>query len=295
MVRKFTKKLVDLYGQKNIDISEALKIISYKPGKTRDKVALAAKYIYEELETGNYISNAFKTCPYINFDEIYVSFLSLAERTGDLRKALNYLNLKYERTYENKLKLLEVSIYPCFVIVLSVLSCFFLITYFGLENRFELLQMVLVLLLICSLCFFIIARILSENRLYEAFMIIDFLLQSGVGLSSAVACGVNILGVHSKMGKAFEEAREKLEFGMSLQSALKLGKLYEEGFYFADKAGGKTEVFGNMAVWINQKEERKRRICINIVEPVFILIAGLFLLTLMIKYFIPLIVNIGLE
>lgn len=308
MVRKFTKKLDELFVKQNIGLLEALNIISHGPsksgdkkyekkwgcgGRAREKIARTAEYLYQQMETGNLISNAFRSCPYISFDEKYVSFVALAEGSGDLKNAVIYLNDKYERSYQNKLKVMEASFYPLFVIILSIIAGLFLVKFTDGENYLSLIEMTIILTCVCVGLLYFIIKVMAENPLYEAFLTIDFLLKSGVCMSEAIGCAIQIVGIKSKTGRAFEDAREKLEFGMSLQNALQLGERYEEGFYFAEKAGGKTEVFGKMALWLNVEWERRRKFCLSIMEPLFILLAGIFLLALILKYFLPYITDLN--
>lgn len=286
MVEEFTKKLDELYVQQKLDLSEALKIMFHRKSRHKTQTEKSAEYLYMQLELGNPFSNSLRTCPFINFDDFYVSFITLAELTGDLRDAISYLNKKLERKHKNKMKLLEASIYPFFVIILAVCSSFLLVSYTGADA--ELLFKMIFILILGSICiFFGISKVICDDKLYEAFLIIDFLLKAGVGMSGAVGCGVQILGINSRMGRIFKEAKEKLEYGVSLENALKIGEKFEEGFYLAEKAGGKTEVFGKMASWINQRNERKRKICISLLEPLFLLITGLFLLLLIMNFFMP--------
>lgn len=295
MVRMFTKKLADLFVNQEMELSEALEVIRFVPEKKgkrgRNKLAKTAEYFYQQLEAGNYISNAFRTCPYINFNDFYVSFISIFERYGDLRCAIDYLNKKCERHHKNVMKVFEAGIYPLFIIGVAVFSGLIFV-HFTEEKNYELFVKIMAgFILISTGVFLIIFKILSENRLYEAFILIDFMMKSNVGIAEAVNCAVQILGKNTKYGRIFLDAKEKLGFGMSIQNALRLGDRFEEGFYFADKAGGKTEVFGKMAVWLYEQDENKRNICIRLMEPVFILLTGIFILILLLNFFMPLATN----
>jgi len=287
MVRKFTKELANLYVAQKLDLSESLKIMMHKGKKHKSKVSAAAGFLFNCLECGNLLSNGIRTCPYINFDESYANFISLSEKSGDLRKTVSYLNEKYERRYENKTKLVEVSLYPFFVVFLAVISCIFVCRLGGSQNYEELIQSVVVLTGICSGIFFFIGKIISEDKLYEAFLGIDFLIKAGVNVSTAVESAVFILGPDSKLGKSFIQAGEKLEFGMSLENAFKLGERYQEAFYYADSCGRNSDVFLKLAGWMEEQARRKRKICFSLLEPLFIVITGVFLLLLIMKFFMP--------
>ena len=170
MVRKFTSELADLYVRQNMTLSESLQIMMHKNKKRKNRISRSAAYLFECLQEGNLISNAFKTCPFINFDDSYTYFISLSEKSGDLRKTLEYLNLKYERKYQNKNKLLEVSLYPFFVVSLAVLASLFVCNLSGDANYGQVLNYLFFLVGVCGSIFFVIGKIISEDKLYEAFL-----------------------------------------------------------------------------------------------------------------------------
>lgn len=287
MVRRFTSELADLYVKEGLGLSESLKIMMHKSRGRRNQISRTAEYLFNCLEEGSLFSNAFKTCPFINFDDSYSFFISLSEKSGDLRKTIEYLNLKYERKHQNKCKLVEVSLYPFFVVCLAVLASFFVCKLSGRESYGQILQYLFCLLGACGGIFFVISKIISEDKLYEAFLGIDFLINAGVNVSLAVSSAVFILGTGSRMGKCFMEAGEKLGFGMNLEKAFGLGKKYQEAFYYADSAGKSSEVFKKLALWVDSKSQKRRRICLGLVEPLFICITGIFLLCLIMKFFMP--------
>ncbi len=292
MIRKFTKELAEIFVKQNISITDALCLMMKKSTRgggflTGNKVKKTAEYLFNELESGNFLSNAFKSCPFILFDDVFVSFIAIAEKNGDLKSALEFLNKKYERRYLNKSKLLEISFYPFFVIILAIIFSCFLFKFSNQGNPRELVHYVFLLILICCGVFWGIFRIISEDKLYEAFLSIDFLVKAKVDISSAVKNAACIVGESSRLGKSFLEAGEKLEFGMSLEKSFSFADKYQEAFYYADYLGDEGDIFGNLAVWINSKSEKRRRICLNLVEPLFIAITGGFLLLLIMNFFMP--------
>lgn len=298
LVRIFINKLAELYVRQNLGLIESLEIISdYKkrtawPGK--NKISMTAEFLYQQLEGGNILSNAFARCSYIYFDDFFVSFIRLGEKTGKLKDVIDFLNKKYERKHKTKEKLLEVSIYPAFVILLSIAASVFLINFTNTGGLQELYKLVFILFIVCGLVLYTIMKIMTENKLYEAFLSVDFLIRSGVSMTEAITSAITILGKKTSLGQAFIDAKEKLEFGMSLSNSLKLGERFDEGFFYAEKTGGRTEVFGRMAEWINIQTEKRQKICIVLVEPLFIFIAGIFLLILILKFFMPYISDLQL-
>ena len=296
-MKNFTDALFELFVRQGIGLSDSLQIMSKKP--KADKVSRAAGFVYDSLENGNLFSNALKSCRFIEFNEVYVSFILLAEKNGDLKSTIGYLKEKLMRDEENRKRLAGASVYPVFVILLSIAACVFIGLYTKTCDFSLLLKYILTLIFVCGASYFLILRMLGNNCLAESFMAVDFLIKSGIELSEAVGCAVNISGPSSKIGKFFESARTKLSYGMDLQNAFKCRELntngkISEAFYYADCGGEQTELFGRMASYLEGECERNRTICLTLVEPVFIVIAGGFLLVLIMTFFMPLIYDTGL-
>ena len=127
MQKEFTDALYELFVQQNLSLTQSMLIISRKP--KRDAVKRAAFLIYSSLEGGCLFSNALKTCSEIKFDDVYISFILLAEKNGDLKSTVSYLRQKLKRKKEERKKLVEASIYPAFVILLSIAASVFVGVY----------------------------------------------------------------------------------------------------------------------------------------------------------------------
>lgn len=301
MMLEFTKALYELFVKEGLSLSASLMIMRAKP-KT-DSVSRAAAYIYSSLENGNLFSNALKTCKAVDFDDVYISFISISEKNGDLKTALSYLKQKLEREAECRKKLAGASVYPFFVILLSIASSIFIGIYTRTSDLLLLVKYVFILISVCAVLYFSIVKMLKENVLFEAFTAVDFLLKNGIELSEAVACAVVIAGPSSKVGKFFENARLKLSYGMDLQTAfccmkeIKIGPQYtsklREAFYYADAGGSKDDLFGRIAGYLAAEKERTRAICFSLLEPLFIVVTGGFLLVLLMTFFMPFINDIG--
>ncbi len=95
MQREFTEVLYELFVRQNLSLSHSLLIMSRKPKK--DRVKLAAESIYSALENGSVFSSALKTCEYVRFNDVYISFILLAEKNGDLKSTVSYLKEKLVR------------------------------------------------------------------------------------------------------------------------------------------------------------------------------------------------------
>lgn len=289
-MEKFTKELCDLFVNKKLPLTECLKIMAKKPA---GKVKKAAEYVYSVIEKGELFSNALKTCPYISFDNVYVTFILLAEKSGNLQMTINYLNKKCQRDKENKSKLIGSIIYPAFVILFSFVVCIYLNRLFSTEDSIFIYKFFSFLIFVCGLLVFIIYKFLGTNKVYEAFLAADLLIKEGISASVAVAYGSIIAGIDSKTGRVFMEASRKIELGMNLRTAFNLDKNLEDFFYYVDESGGGKDIFEKIALWIGDKDEKKRTICMQLIEPVFIAVTGSFLFSIILNFISP-VINTGL-
>ena len=308
--RKFTEMLTELVCNKKCSLQAALNLLSRNTNKKSKNVSLGAKNICESLLQGMTFSNALKVCPYIEFDMLYVSFIRFAENCGCLETVLDFLNKKCSREQQNTLKVIEASVYPAFVILVSVAAGILLFCY---SSTFEILQesgalfkqdfystLILsftFLAVFCTIAFFVLQKTLGTNKLYEAFLATGFLVKGGESLANAVRNAVNILGYETKEGQLFVRAGENLSYGMSLHNSFGLSdRLWknslhselEEAFFYAENSGGENDVFEKIALWLNARDEKRRAVCFKLIEPFFISGTGIFLLVFLANLVLPL-------
>ena len=293
MQKEFTEVLYELFVRQNLSLSHSLLIMSRKP--KCDRVKLAAESIYQALEGGSLFSNALKTCVPVKFDDVYISFILLAEKKGDLKSTVSYLKQKLVREKEERKKLMEASIYPAFVILLSIAASVFIGVYTDTADFSLLTKYVVIFLCVCVGTYALIFRMLCEDKLCEAFTAVDFLLKNGIELSEAVGCAVQIAGPSGTVGKIFENARIKLTYGMDLRTAFdcRNSRKFSEIFYYADTGGSQLDLFARISANLEAENEKRRTVCLSLVEPVFIAITGGFILMLLMTFFMPLINNIS--
>ncbi len=299
--RHFTEILEELVCSKKMDLKDALSLMSRALSEKKNSVSLAAKNIYDALLDGQAFSNALRVCPYIDFDVVYISFSCFAERCGCLEKALQFLKEKCIRQNENRSALAEAAVYPLFVVLLAtgagILLCFYtsaaeqtadsdlticLLSAFGFLFSF------------CAAVIFVLKKILGTNKLYEAFMAMGFLIKGGESIANAVTAAVNILGFGTKEGRLFACAGEKLSYGLSLREAFVLNTKnrrlrirLEEAFFYAQNSGGESDVFEKIALWLKTRDEKRRSVCMKLIEPVFISGTGIFLLIFLVNLVLP--------
>ena len=297
--RRFTQLLQELVCSKKMDLKGALLLMSR--ASAGDAVARSAKHIYESLLRGETFSNALKTCPYIEFDVVYISFLNFAERGGCLENALQFLQKKCDREYENQNRIIEVCMYPAFVILLAVGAGILLSIYsssFAIEADVDLKLSLCwafgFLLMFCITVCLVLKQSLGTDKLYEAFLAMGFLIKGGESIANAVTAAAGILGFETREGRLFTLAGEKLSYGLSLREAFvlntknqRLRVQLEEAFFYAENSGGESDVFEKIALWLNTRDEKRRSVCMRLIEPVFISGTGIFLLIFLVNLVLP--------
>lgn len=284
MIAKFTSILYELIVSKGLSLKDSLEVISER---NNNIVSKTGKYLLNVVLQGTSLSNGLRKCPYIKFDNIYILFIYYGEQTGNIKETITFLNKRCNRLKENNFKLVEASSYPILVIFISLCLCLYLYSDNIYNFNNEIFIYLFILISICIFLFLGFRKIVGENKIYEAFLGIGFLVKAGINLYDAVGCGAQIVGVSSCFGIKFQKAREKLLLGMNMHQAFSLGKKYENAFFYAEKTGGKTDVFEKLANWIGDDDEKKRKICFSLIEPIFILLTGLFLIVLVVNFFLP--------
>lgn len=287
-MEKFTRELCELYVNKNMSVTESLYLMSCKP---KGKVKKTSEFLYKSLEKGIPLSNALKNNPYIDFDRVYVMFILFAEQSGNLKRTIQYLDSKCKRSRDNKTKVITAFLYPAFVVFLSFFLCLFLNRFLQVDHKEKIYKAFFFLIIVCSFLFILIYKMIGNNRLYEAFLGTDILVKSGISVSAAAECGAMIVGINSKIGKLFMDAGEKIEYGMNLKTAFNFNGEFEDAFYYADVTGGENDVFEKVAFWIKEKLDKRRIICMQLIEPLFIAVTGSFLLILVFNFFLPVMNN----
>lgn len=306
-VKRFTDGLYSLLVLQKLELPKALKILN-RNWINRKKDNSGCREIEElihSLEKGNSFSEALEINKGIHFDDTYSFFIQFAEKSGNLGDSISYLKNRCERKEETINKLIEAIIYPVFVVLLAVCCIIFLgfyssslgsneiITGQGMFS-FESMGKGFIFLLFYSLGgAWFIRRNLGEDKLYEAFLAAAFLVKNGESFGSAIETARNILGQDSAEGKIFEGAQEKLEYGFELKNAFNFennrkSEVLEEAFFFAENTGGEEEIFEKVAEKLRLDGDRRRKICLKLIEPMFIAGTGIFLLIFLMNTVLPL-------
>lgn len=308
----FTETLAEMVCAKSFDLKNSLALMSRN--KNSKVVSKAAAVLYESMLNGCSFSASLKLCPFIQFDCVYISFMRFAERSGSVDKTLLFLRDKCCREEENISRIIQASAYPLFVILLGVFAVMFLYFY-SAGSSFEFLNTAdfktdfysgllfssSFLTGFCILAFVVLKKTLGVNKLYEAFLAMGFLVKGGESLSNAVTDAVSILGYESKEGRLFAQAGKKLSYGFELKESFEINSWnncvrnkLEEAFFYAENSGGENDVFEKIAMWLESQDEKKRSLCLKLLEPFFILGTGIFLMIFLVNLVVPMFSEITL-
>ncbi len=306
----FTESLKDLVSEK-LTLFQALKIMAESRIGAR-KIKLASDDLAKEIEKGHKLSTSLLTCPEIDFDSVYISFISFAEQSGNFVQILDYLLERTKREEESRNAFLGAMTYPVLVISLViVMAAFFVTSGFGFvrnllpegmdsgETARTFAWILLSFFLISGAFIFFLWNTINDTKLYEAFLAGGFLVENGINLAVAVGMAAEIAGVDNKNGICFEKAREGLEYGMDLRSAFfrvknsSLQNKIEMALFLAEETGNKKQVLLKIADEMKKENERKRKLCLTLIEPAFILLTGVFLLEIVISIVLPVVTDMG--
>lgn len=296
-VKMFTDSLYELVVEQKVSLGRSLEIMSFERNTFIGSVCTEIK---NELLKGSSFSGALKKNSCIEFDDIYISFIRLAEVSGNLNDTLKFLKKRCERQELNRQKLVDATIYPFFVIILSFAVCVFFSKFSSQMNlsiqTYSPVSAVIVLFSVCFFMFYLIISGLKENKLYEAFLAVGFLVKSGINVSSAISAGVIIAGPGTKYGNYFQKAKKRIEYGMDIFGAFyefQFDTKLKNIFYFAKIGSSQTDMFERIALKIGYEDEKRKKRILGLIEPLFIGIIGLFLLILMVTYFLPMMTDMS--
>ena len=298
---EFTQLLFELTKKQNLSLVESLEIMS--KFQKKGAVEFAAKHILECLNQGLSFSGALKTCKEIEFDDLYISFVGFAEKTGHFGETCEFLYFRCKRKHENLVQIFEACLYPVFVVLLSIAAASFLMIFgksnnvfgdigFSMEQSEKIISSCFrgCVFLFCffSISFFVLKNILSDNKMFESFLAADFLVRSGINLIDTFDALVSVAGIDSSLGQEFLKIKNKILQGTEFSMAfMGLNKKLERFFYLAQHTGGECDVFGKMAAFLKEFDEKRRKICFTLIEPIFICGTGVFLIILLSGIYVP--------
>lgn len=270
----------------------------------------AAREIETHLENGSTFSNALANCSAIKFDRTTISFVSSAEQTGKLRETVAFLKKRAEHKRETKIRFTNALLYPLFIVFLSLAGAVAFTVFANDISQFAYLDLTVdyqelalagvarasfFLMAVIVFCGLLFSRIAYYETEFDVFSALDFLVASHVHIVGALSSALVIAGVYSGLGKKLLTAQSRLSSGLSPSDCFAglFVEPIEHSLRVSCQAGKEQNMFAAAVSYISQRNELWWKRVLAMVEPFFIVVAGICLLIIISSTVLPLISGIG--
>ena len=247
----------------------------------------------------------------VYFNQLYLTLIAAAEATGNIEKVLDRIVIDLNRKKKAKENLINILIYPVIIIVLALAGTFAII-FKGLplfisgsmlsaaeapDMIFSIIMAGLVLFCGAALLFSVYFRIFNnDSPEFKIFYLLDLLLSNNITLLDALSYCIVTFG-KTKYGHNLIAVKKEISAGISFPTAFsKVKNLspYVHGWLsIADRNGNLTEICSYIKDHYADKDKQKRDFATKLIEPMIIVLTGLYLLIIMVNVILPLLTSIG--
>ncbi len=309
----FTQMLLSLL-EGSTSLTDALRLLA-RPGMSVSHRQVASQ-ILETMRKGETFSVALaemsaEGSSKVRYSPLHLALISAGERTGSLLQILRSIEEDFNRKREVREVFITALIYPAAIILIALVGTL-VILFMGLpflqgtgittaltiqSITSGIINAGLFLILAAILLFYIIRKYLaSESEEYRVFSLLSFLTQANIPLGHALTqC---IRGTEKKKsGMALVRIKRDITSGVPLAQAFA-----NTGFFspfvvgwltIAEEQNGAGHVFFSLADFYKKKDQRARAIISRMIEPVVIIITGIYLLILVQTTILPILTNVG--
>lgn len=323
----FTRNISSLLGA-GLTLTESLDICSRMKGGT----GILASGILSDVRKGRSLSSAFLGCDVK--DLFYITMIRIGERNCSVGEVFSLLSVYLEKKDENRKRLLQVSIYPVFIILLTVFVSVFIFSYvyprisvivsgvgggnadLGKSLRksftgfciiFFLLAATVVMALIVVLSgkfickvkrfsdevkvrvpFF--GKVAVASALSNVFFVAKILSDKGASPLQCMEESVEAAGnmyVEEKMKIILKMIRNGESFTKALSCFPWVPDILVSWGTIGEKTGRSCEMFGGLYEYYRKKKEFYFNLLAGALEPAFIFCAGLFLMSFVFSFVVP--------
>lgn len=236
----FTKHL-SVMLKSGIPISEAINSIKAQTKNLKFKQIL--EDVSQEVENGQSLERALSKHPQV-FDALYLSLVSVGEKSGNLEKNLEYLALQLKKNYEFNKKVAGATLYPKLVLASSLIIGGS-ISLFILPQLLDLFESLDVELPLTTKILLFMANLMKDYGLFitggGAVLVVAFLL---LLKTSAVkpkwhkfllaAPGVGVLNQNIALSSICRNLGIMLKSGLTITSALETQREATENLIFKE-------------------------------------------------------------
>jgi type II secretory pathway component PulF len=245
------------------------------------------------------------------FDSLYLTLIASAEATGNIEKVLERIVIDLNRKKKAKENLINILIYPVMIIVLAVIGTIAIIVkglplfimngmLSGAAVQDAIFGIVLAGLVLFSgavVLFCVYYKIFyNDSPEFRIFYLLDLLLQSNITLPDTLSHCILSFG-RTKLGHSLVLIKKDISSGLSFSTAftrIKSLSPYVLGWLsLADKHGNLNEICRFIKNHYAEKNEKTREIATKLIEPMIIILTGLYLLIIMVNVILPILTFSG--
>lgn len=287
--------------------------------------------IIHKLKGGDSFSNILNSSG-VGFSPLYLGLIRVGEKTGNLSIVLSQLYNYLERGKKFRDKIIGALIYPLFILLITfVFSIVFVIIILpnfnqmfstlggGLEEvlqqRGEALTLLLVILGSLSLIIIfiiinsskmmrieklllsipIIGKIIIENETFNLVFALSVLTRSSLSIEDSLEYAKDVLNntyLVTEVENILKNVRSGRTLSISFSETLfpiKVSSFVQVG----EKTGNITEIFEDLSSYYLKDSERKLDRFMSIIDPIFTLLLGAALFSLIILFILPVLTEMG--
>jgi len=307
---QFTELLLTLLRGKT-SLADSLRVLSGEGIERRVRDSAIA--LFAVMKKGKSLSEGLRIMRGGNvlFEPLYLTLISAAELTGNIEDVLERIVGDLKRKERAKENAISILIYPSIIVFAAIAGTIAIIvkgmplfisggllsasivsdakTGIGIAG--------MVLLSGGAALFTVYFRIFcNDSPEYRIFYLLDFLLRSKVTLGEALSQCVTSMS-HTKYGKALVSIKKDITSGIPFAEAFaKISYFppYVTGWLSVAGACGKTGgICGNIKNYYSRKDEKLRETASKLIEPLVILLTGLYVLIIMLTVVLPILTYAG--
>ena len=247
----------------------------------------------------------------IFFEPLYLTLIAAAELTGNIEAVLERIVIDLRRKQKAKEALVNILIYPSIIVVLAIIGSIiiivkgvpafvsngFLLDGIVSEAIFGICMAATVLLFGGIVLFIVYFRIFNnDSPEFRIFYLLDFLLCSNVSLLEALTHCIISLG-QTRYGNALVSIKKNIALGIPFSIAFAKAKHFSPyvlgWLSVAGMHGNICDICGNIKNYYAQKDNKTREIAAKLIEPMVIVLTGLYVLIIMVTAVLPILTSIG--
>ncbi len=302
MFYQFTSSLLELL-ESDIPLRESLEVLS-EDALTEKNVRLLSRDILTHLAEGLSFSGSL-AASVLSVPDRYISLIASSESGGSLIFALRFINNVLERKKQIEERIVSVSVYPAFVVLIALLGSFillrfqseFLITVPRSELYTGIADAVIVFIAGITGVAIYVKNAMGEDMLYSVFYSLSYLCEAGFDFARSLDITIMYAQEDRNLLKALLNVRKMISEGSAIGYAFSCHKIFPKEisarFTLAEIHGNISKACNAISESLEKKDERKRTVCMQLIEPLLIACTGLYILILVETIILPFLTSYG--